>query len=143
MKGIQKKKRSKTVLDEHTGEYKRRHGYGGMKDDRNIIMVDAKPGDEPGFNPFAELKKEKRERVKANEKKRQKNLKVCYDEREIEREGGRGERERGRERNIDTEERECVHVCIFGLLCEHFTFRDGLYLRDHTSHSGVPDLYPD
>ena len=76
MKGIQKRKRSKLVLDENSGEYKRRHGYKRAGHLADIAVIDAKPTDKPGFDPFAEMEKEKRERLKKNVKQQHANLKV-------------------------------------------------------------------
>lgn len=46
-----------------------------MDDDNEVIVVDAKPGDGPGFDPFSELDKEKKERVKKNKSQQLANLK--------------------------------------------------------------------
>jgi len=76
-KGIDKKaKRSKLVFDEDEGEWKRRHGYKRAGDDNDIPIVDAKPGDGPGSDPFAEADLARKERVKTNRKQQLGNLKA-------------------------------------------------------------------
>lgn len=44
-KGITKRKRSKMVLDEASGEYKRRHGYGRANDELDTPIIEAKASD--------------------------------------------------------------------------------------------------
>jgi len=75
-KGIQKKKRSKLVYDEDQQEWRRRYGYKRAGDIGDVAVVDAKASDGPGFDPFSELRKEKKERVRANQKQREANLKA-------------------------------------------------------------------
>lgn len=74
-KGITKEKRSKAVYDETTGEWKRRYGYKRADDPNEIAVIDARPGDEPGMDPFAEMGKEKKDRVRKNKENQLKNLK--------------------------------------------------------------------
>lgn len=77
-KGIdtKKSKRSKLVFDETEGEWKRRHGYKRANDDADIPIVDAKPGDGPGTDPFAEAALAKKERVRKNREQQLGNLKA-------------------------------------------------------------------
>lgn len=76
-KGIDKKgKRSKLVFDEDEGEWKRRHGYKRARDDNDIPIVDAKPGDGPGFDPFGEATEARKERVKTNRAQQLGNIKA-------------------------------------------------------------------
>ncbi|GIL88312.1 hypothetical protein Vretifemale_16225, partial [Volvox reticuliferus] len=74
-KGIVKRKRSKLVYDETTGEWRRRHGYKRANDDNDIPIIEAKATDKPGEDPFAVLAAEKRERVKTNRAAQLANLK--------------------------------------------------------------------
>ncbi|KAH9308990.1 hypothetical protein KI387_036901, partial [Taxus chinensis] len=74
-KGIKKRKRSKSVYDEQSGDWKRRHGYKHAADEDDIPIIDAKPSDEPGEDPFNHRKGEKKERIQKNEKNRLENLK--------------------------------------------------------------------
>ncbi|KAM0933318.1 putative ribosomal biogenesis regulatory protein [Dioscorea sansibarensis] len=75
MKGIKKHKKDKQVFDEQTGTWKRRHGYDRVNDDKDIPIIEAKPTDEPGGDPFAKRKAEKKHRVEKQEKNRLQNLK--------------------------------------------------------------------
>lgn len=76
-KGIDKKaKRSKVVYDEDEGEWRRRHGYKRAGDDADIPIVDAKPGDGPGTDPFAEAALARKERVSKNRAQQLGNLKA-------------------------------------------------------------------
>ncbi|KAL2487366.1 Ribosome biogenesis regulatory protein-like protein [Abeliophyllum distichum] len=74
-KGIQKRKKDKLVFDEQTDTWKRRHGYDRVNDDKDIPIIEAKMTDEPGKDPFAERRKEKKSRVDKQEKNRLHNLK--------------------------------------------------------------------
>ncbi|GER36856.1 ribosome biogenesis regulatory protein homolog [Striga asiatica] len=74
-KGIQKRKKEKLVFDEQTHTWKRRHGYDRVNDDNDIPIIEAKATDEPGTDPFAERRKEKKSRVEKQEKNRLGNLK--------------------------------------------------------------------
>ncbi|KAK4405228.1 Ribosome biogenesis regulatory protein [Sesamum angolense] len=73
--GIQKRKKEKLVFDEQTGTWKRRHGYDRVNDDNDIPIIEAKSTDEPGTDPFAERRKEKKSKVEKQEKNRLQNLK--------------------------------------------------------------------
>ncbi|KAL3838534.1 hypothetical protein ACJIZ3_023125 [Penstemon smallii] len=74
-KGIQKRKKEKLVFDDNTESWKRRHGYDRVNDDNDIPIIEAKATDEPGTDPFAERRKEKKGRVDKQEKNRLHNLK--------------------------------------------------------------------
>ncbi|XP_057805372.1 ribosome biogenesis regulatory protein homolog [Salvia miltiorrhiza] len=74
-KGIQKRKKEKMAFDEQTGTWKRRHGYDRLNDDNDIPIIEAKATDEPGTDPFAERRKEKKSRVDKQEGNRLNNLK--------------------------------------------------------------------
>lgn len=74
-KGIQNHKKDKRVFDEQTATWKRRHGYDRVNDDKDIPIIEAKPTDEPGQDPFSKRKTEKKERVGKQEKNRLQNLK--------------------------------------------------------------------
>ncbi|CAA2980851.1 ribosome biogenesis regulatory homolog [Olea europaea subsp. europaea] len=74
-KGINKRKKDKLAFDEQTGNWKRRHGYDRVNDDKDIPIIEAKMTDEPGTDPFAERRKEKKSRVDKQEKNRLQNLK--------------------------------------------------------------------
>jgi len=80
LKGIHKRKRSKMVLDEATGTEKRRYGYGRANDPKKADewLIEAKPDDRPGEDPWAKLKKERDERVAENEKKEKKKPQGCF-----------------------------------------------------------------
>ncbi|KAK6945086.1 Ribosomal biogenesis regulatory protein [Dillenia turbinata] len=74
-KGIRKRKKDKLVFDEQTGTWKRRYGYDRVNDDNDIPIIDAKMKDEPGEDPFAKRKGDKKKRVEKQEKNRLQNLK--------------------------------------------------------------------
>ncbi|XP_021835505.2 ribosome biogenesis regulatory protein homolog [Spinacia oleracea] len=76
-KGIKKRKKDKIAYDERTGAWKRTYGYDRANDKDDIPIIDAKPTDEPGLDPFAKRKAEKKQRVENNEKNHLKNLKVA------------------------------------------------------------------
>jgi regulator of ribosome biosynthesis len=73
-KGIAKRAKSKLVWDESSNEWKRRHGYDRVNDDSDTIIVNAKQGDGPDSDPFAEAKKAKQDRVAKNKKQQLKNM---------------------------------------------------------------------
>ncbi|XP_042496443.1 ribosome biogenesis regulatory protein homolog [Macadamia integrifolia] len=75
MKGIKKHKKDKIVFDEQTGTWKRRHGYDRVDDDKDVPIIEAKMTDEPGEDPFAKRRVEKKNRVEKQEKNRLGNLK--------------------------------------------------------------------
>ncbi|XP_002965895.2 ribosome biogenesis regulatory protein homolog [Selaginella moellendorffii] len=74
-KGIKKRKRSKLDFDEDAGEWRRRYGYKRVADERDIPVIEAKSTDEPGEDPFSNMKKEKKARIEKQEKNRLQNLK--------------------------------------------------------------------
>ncbi|KAG8390758.1 hypothetical protein BUALT_Bualt01G0116800 [Buddleja alternifolia] len=74
-KGIQKHNKEKLVFDEQTGTWKRRYGYDRVNDDNDVPIIEAKATDEPGTDPFAERRKEKKSKVEKQEKNRLHNLK--------------------------------------------------------------------
>lgn len=76
-KGIVKRKRSRMEFDEGAGEYRRRHGYKRVRDESDVAIVEAKPGDQVGEDPFEKRKGDKRERVAKQEKNRLQNLKMA------------------------------------------------------------------
>ena len=75
-KGIAKRKRSKLVFDDDAGEWRRRHGYKRAGDDADVVVVDAKPGDVVGSDPFTEAAAARRDRVRTNAGQRLANLKA-------------------------------------------------------------------
>ncbi|KAJ9552367.1 hypothetical protein OSB04_016412 [Centaurea solstitialis] len=74
-KGIQNRKKDKLVFDEQTSSWKRRYGYDRVNDDNDIPIIEAKMTDEPGVDPFAKRRSEKKQRVEKQEKNRLYNLK--------------------------------------------------------------------
>jgi regulator of ribosome biosynthesis len=80
-KGIQKRKRSNLEFDETSQEWRRRHGYKRVDDLNDVPIIDAGRGEETGVeDPFTRKLKEKKERVKKNEKQRLGNLKNAVKE---------------------------------------------------------------
>lgn len=73
-KGISKKRKDRLVFDETTAEYVPRYGKGSKNAlDRDVILPHKENmGDD--YNPFAERRKEKKQRIKDNKKKQGKNL---------------------------------------------------------------------
>lgn len=74
-KGIKNHKKDKRVFDENVGTWKRRYGYDRVNDDNDVPIIVAKETDEPGVDPFAKRREEKKKRVDKQEKNRYKNLK--------------------------------------------------------------------
>ncbi|EES02354.1 hypothetical protein BDA96_03G046100 [Sorghum bicolor] len=74
-KGITKRKKNKREWDEQTQSWKRTYGYDRVNDDKDIPIVEAKLTDEPGVDPFAQRRDEKKKRVEKQEKNRLENLK--------------------------------------------------------------------
>lgn len=74
-KGIEKRKRSKLVQDEASGEWKRRYGYNKANDAQAVPVIEANPDDTPGEDPFSKLRKDKKERVNRQQKQQLTNLK--------------------------------------------------------------------
>lgn len=74
-KGILKKKKDRMVFDEESGEYKPRWGYKGInKGLEDQAIVEIKPGDDPFADPWAEDRKNKKERIDKNKKNQMKNV---------------------------------------------------------------------
>lgn len=73
-KGIVNKKKERMVYDDVTGEYKPRFGYkrisNGLED---TPIVEVKAGDDPFADPWAEDRKNKKERIDKNKKNQAKN----------------------------------------------------------------------
>ncbi|ERN06557.1 hypothetical protein AMTRI_Chr01g135640 [Amborella trichopoda] len=74
-KGIKNRKKSKLAFDETTQNWKRRYGYDRVDDDKDVPIIEAKDTDEPGVDPFAQRKAEKKKRVEKQEKNQLQNLK--------------------------------------------------------------------
>ncbi|KAL8149717.1 ribosome biogenesis regulatory protein homolog [Apium graveolens] len=74
-KGIKNYKKDKQVFDEQTGTWKRRYGYDRVNDDNDVPIIEAKMTDEPGQDPFAKRRADKKQRVEKQEKNRLHNLK--------------------------------------------------------------------
>ncbi|CAN6236721.1 unnamed protein product [Urochloa humidicola] len=74
-KGITKRKKNKREWDEQTQSWKRTYGYDRVNDDKDIPIIDAKATDEPGVDPFAQRRQEKKKQVEKQEKNRLENLK--------------------------------------------------------------------
>ncbi|KAG8044010.1 hypothetical protein GUJ93_ZPchr0458g22310 [Zizania palustris] len=75
MKGITKRKKNKRQWDEQTQTWKRTYGYDRVNDDKDIPIIEAKATDEPGVDPFAKRREEKKKGVEKQEKHRLENLK--------------------------------------------------------------------
>lgn len=74
IKGIQKKKKERMVIDEATGEYAPRWGYGGGKKDKTKDWLLEVPGNvDPMEDQYAKLREEKKERVDKNKKRQKRN----------------------------------------------------------------------
>lgn len=73
-KGIQKKRRDRLVLDDATGEYVPRYGKGSKNSLDRDVIIPHKEGMGTDYDPFAEKRKEKKQRIKDNDKKRRANL---------------------------------------------------------------------
>uniref|UniRef100_A0A2N9HLH2 Ribosome biogenesis regulatory protein n=1 Tax=Fagus sylvatica TaxID=28930 RepID=A0A2N9HLH2_FAGSY len=74
-KGIKNRKKDKILYDEPTGTWKRRYGYDRANDEENIPIIEAKMTDQPGEDPFAKRRADKKQRVEKHEKNRMQNLK--------------------------------------------------------------------
>ncbi|KAL9224460.1 hypothetical protein vseg_000489 [Gypsophila vaccaria] len=74
-KGIKKRKKDKIAYDEKSESWKRTYGYDRANDENDVPIIEAKPSDEPGVDPFAKRKADKKDRVEKQEKNRLKNLK--------------------------------------------------------------------
>ncbi|KAI5017052.1 hypothetical protein ZWY2020_037430 [Hordeum vulgare] len=73
--GIIKHKKNKRAWDEQTNSWKRTYGYDRVNDDRDVPIIEAKSTGEPGVDPFAQRREEKKGRVDKQEKNRLGNLK--------------------------------------------------------------------
>lgn len=73
-KGLQQKKRDRLVLDEASGEYVPRYGRGSKNSLQKDVIIPHKQGMGDDFNPFADKKKQKKERTEANKKKQIANI---------------------------------------------------------------------
>ncbi|KAL4446233.1 hypothetical protein ABPG77_003040 [Micractinium sp. CCAP 211/92] len=76
-KGIEKRKRSKLEWDEASGEWRRRYGYKRANDEAAVPVIEARPDDVVGEDPFTKQRQEKKERVKKQEKQQLANLKAA------------------------------------------------------------------
>ncbi|KAK9715217.1 hypothetical protein RND81_06G150700 [Saponaria officinalis] len=74
-KGIKKRKKDKTAYDEKSDSWKRTYGYDRANDENDVPIIEAKPSDEPGVDPFAKRKTDRKDRVLKQEKNRLRNLK--------------------------------------------------------------------
>ncbi|KAH7546411.1 hypothetical protein FEM48_Zijuj01G0198100 [Ziziphus jujuba var. spinosa] len=74
-RGIKNRKKDKIEYDEQTGTWKRRYGYDHANDEDNVPIIEAKMTDEPGEDPFAKRRTEKKKHVEKQEKNRLQNLK--------------------------------------------------------------------
>ncbi|GMN60867.1 hypothetical protein TIFTF001_029956 [Ficus carica] len=74
-KGIKRRKKDKIVYDEQTGTWKRRYGYDRANDEDKVPIIDAKVTDEPGEDPFAKKRADKKKKIENQEKNRLQNLK--------------------------------------------------------------------
>ncbi|KAJ8444627.1 hypothetical protein Cgig2_023690 [Carnegiea gigantea] len=74
-KGIKKRKKDKIAYDEKSGTWKRTYGYDRANDEDDVPIIEAKPSDEPGVDPFAKRRADKKQRVDKQEKNRLRNLK--------------------------------------------------------------------
>lgn len=73
-KGIQKKRRDRLVLDEATGEYVPRYGKGSKNALDKDIILPHKESMGDGYDPFAQKRKEKKQRITENKKKNAANI---------------------------------------------------------------------
>lgn len=73
-KGIKKRKKDKIAYDEKSGTWKRTYGYDRANDEDDVPIIEAKPSDEPGEDPFAKRRADKKQRVDKQEKNRLRNL---------------------------------------------------------------------
>jgi len=73
-KGIKKRKRPQRVWDENTGEWRRSWGLRRANDPKDVWLVEAKPDDEVGTDPFIKQKKEKKERITKQRKQQLRNI---------------------------------------------------------------------
>eukprot|EP00199_Chlamydomonas_sp_CCMP681_P001895 CAMPEP_0119109276 /NCGR_PEP_ID=MMETSP1180-20130426/17822_1 /TAXON_ID=3052 ORGANISM="Chlamydomonas cf sp, Strain CCMP681" /NCGR_SAMPLE_ID=MMETSP1180 /ASSEMBLY_ACC=CAM_ASM_000741 /LENGTH=370 /DNA_ID=CAMNT_0007095017 /DNA_START=97 /DNA_END=1205 /DNA_ORIENTATION=- len=76
-KGIQKKTRTKLLFDETSQEFKRRYGYQKADDPNAVPIIDAKPGDKLGEDPFTAMDETKKKNVVKNKKQQLHNAKMA------------------------------------------------------------------
>eukprot|EP00899_Mesostigma_viride_P017971 jgi/Mesvir1/26175/Mv06872-RA.1 len=76
-KGIRKKKKDKVVWDDATGEWRRRYGYKRAGDISDVGVIEAKPTDQVGEDPFEKLEKKKKSNVAKNEANRIRNVRAA------------------------------------------------------------------
>ncbi|KAJ7956672.1 Ribosome biogenesis regulatory protein [Quillaja saponaria] len=74
-KGIKNRKKDKIAYDEQTGSWKRTYGYDHANDEDNVPIIEAKMTDEPGEDPFAKRRENKKKKIEKQEKNQLKNLK--------------------------------------------------------------------
>lgn len=74
MKGIQKKKKSRMVFDEASGEWKPTWGYKRANDSTKDWCVEIKSNEDPNQDFFAKKTSEKNERAAKNELQRLRNI---------------------------------------------------------------------
>ncbi|KAL5547889.1 hypothetical protein UlMin_003120 [Ulmus minor] len=74
-KGIKNRKKDKVAYDEPSGSWKRRYGYDRANDEDSVPIIEAKMTDEPGVDPFAKRREDKKKRVEKQDKNRLQNLK--------------------------------------------------------------------
>eukprot|EP00457_Paulinella_chromatophora_P010032 gb/GEZN01010118.1/.p1 GENE.gb/GEZN01010118.1/~~gb/GEZN01010118.1/.p1 ORF type:complete len:340 (+),score=77.65 gb/GEZN01010118.1/:81-1100(+) len=77
LKGIQKRKRSKLLFDEASGDWKRRYGYDKANDETQQWVVEAKANDDGSVDPWTQMQVDKKERVAKNQKQQLRNLKAA------------------------------------------------------------------
>ncbi|KAI8868789.1 RRS1-domain-containing protein [Ramicandelaber brevisporus] len=73
IKGIQKTKRSRLVLDERTGEYKPRWGKDRANDDQHDWAIEVRGNVDPNEDMFALRRGEKKERIDKNKRRQRRN----------------------------------------------------------------------
>jgi regulator of ribosome biosynthesis len=73
-KGIQKKKRSRMVFDEKSGEWKPRWGYKRISDSKEDWLLEVPSNADPFEDQFEKKQKDKKERVAKNEYQRLRNI---------------------------------------------------------------------
>ncbi|GAV68336.1 RRS1 domain-containing protein [Cephalotus follicularis] len=75
-RGIKNRKKDKVLWDEQTGTWKRSYGYDRVNDDKDVPIIEAKMTDaEPGEDPFAKRREDKKTRVEKQKNNRIQNLK--------------------------------------------------------------------
>jgi len=69
-KGIRQRKKEKQIWDSTTQEWRRRYGYKRANDINDTWVIEAKPTEDAGADPFEELKTAKKSRVEKQKKSR-------------------------------------------------------------------------